>query len=298
MTLTGRKSLIAILTGSLLSGQALAIQPYNMPVGVTETSRTLFDLHMLVFWVCVVIGVGVFGVMFYSIWKHRKSRGHEAAKFHESTLVEFVWTVIPFAILIAIAIPATKAMIDIEDTSDSDMTVKITAYQWKWHYDYLDDGVSFYSTLSTPRDEIYNEAPKNENYLLEVDNQVVLPINKKIRFLLTSNDVLHAWWVPDLAVKRDAIPGFVNEMWTNIEKPGIYRGQCAELCGRDHGFMPIVVRAVEQDEYDQWVAGQKAAAAGDAPAAPRKAAVEPSATTPGSVVTGEAAGEQTDKQGA
>lgn len=264
MALTGRQSLFAALTGSLVAGPALAIQPYNMPVGVTETSRTIYDLHMLVFWVCVVIGIGVFAVMFYSIWKHRKSRGHEAAKFHESTLVEFVWTVIPFAILIAIAVPATKAMIDIEDTADSDMTVKITAYQWKWHYDYLDDGVSFYSSLATPRDEIYNEAPKGEHYLLQVDNEVVLPVNKKVRFLLTANDVIHAWWIPDLAVKRDAIPGFVNEMWTRIEKPGVYRGQCAELCGRDHGFMPIVVRAVEQDEYDKWVAEKKGSVAGGA----------------------------------
>jgi len=277
MALTGRQSLFATLTGFLVAGQAMAVQPYNMPVGVTNTSRTLYDLHMMVFWVCVVIGVGVFAVMFYSIWKHRKSRGHEAATFHESTLVEFIWTVIPFAILIAIAIPATKAMIDIEDTSDSDMTVKITAYQWKWHYDYLDDGVSFYSTLSTPRAEIYNEEPKNKNYLLQVDNEVVLPVNKKIRFLITANDVLHAWWVPDLAVKRDAIPGFVNEMWTRIDKPGVYRGQCAELCGRDHGFMPIVVRAVEQEDYDQWVAQKKASVASAAPTAASPAVAAPSA---------------------
>jgi cytochrome c oxidase subunit 2 len=224
---------------------------------------------MLVFWVSVVIGIGVFGVMFYSMFKHRKSKGHKAAQFHESTLVEVIWTVIPFVILIAIAIPATKALIKIDDVGGADMTVKVTGYQWKWGYDYLEDGVSYYSNLKTSRAQIFGQEEKGENYLLEVDNEVVLPVGKKIRFLITAGDVLHAWWVPALAVKQDAIPGFVNEAWTRIEKPGVYRGQCAELCGRDHGFMPIVVRAVEQDEFDAWIAEQKKLAQADATAAER-----------------------------
>jgi cytochrome c oxidase subunit 2 len=250
---------------------ALAFPPFNMPEGVTEVSHTVHDLHMLVFWICVAIGVGVFGVMFYSMYKHRKSKGHEAAQFHESTKVEVIWTVIPFAILIGIAIPATRALINMENTSDPEMTVKVTGYQWKWHYDYLDDGISFYSSLSTPGAQIYNQQKKGENYLLEVNNEVVLPVGKKIRFLFTANDVIHSWWVPDLAVKQDAIPGFINEKWTRIDKPGIYRGQCAELCGRFHGFMPIVVRAVTQNEYDAWVAQhkgtEKVAAASERPPA-------------------------------
>ena len=193
-----------------------------------------------------------------------------AAQFHESTLVEIIWTTIPFIILIAIAIPATKALIKIEDVGGADMTVKITGYQWKWQYDYLEDDVSFFSNLKTSRSEIYNQQEKGENYLLEVDNEIVLPINRKIRFLITASDVLHAWWVPALAVKQDAIPGFVNEAWTRIEKPGIYRGQCAELCGRDHGFMPIVVRAVEPAEYDKWIATQKNLAQAETQAAERE----------------------------
>ncbi len=259
---------IAIWTTSLAllatTSGAFALPPSNMPVGVTPNSVVLFDLHMLIFWICVVIGIGVFSVMFYSIWKHRKSKGHEAAQFHESTTVEIVWTLVPFAILIGIAIPATKALIQLEDTAGSDMTIKVTGYQWKWEYEYLDEGIHFFSNLATPREQIYNVSDKGENYLLEVDNEVVVPVGKKIRFLLTANDVIHSWWVPQLAVKQDAIPGFVNEAWTRIKEPGIYRGQCTELCGRDHGYMPVVVRAVPQDEYDQWVkeqqSGTKAAA--------------------------------------
>lgn len=247
---------IFMLVAFAIAPAAMALQPYNMPVGVTDISKTVFDLHMLIYYICVVIGVGVFGVMFYSILVHRKSKGHKAAQFHESTTVEIVWTVIPFIILIAMAIPATKTLIAMEDTSNYDMTVKITGYQWLWHYDYVENEVDFYSRLSTPRDQIYNREAKGENYLLEVDNELVLPIGKKVRLLLTANDVNHAWWVPELAVKKDAIPGFINQMWVNIKEPGIYRGQCAELCGRDHGFMPIVVRAVTAEEYEQWVAEQ------------------------------------------
>ena len=241
---------------TLLLGQAVAfeLQPYNMPVGVTGISNEVFNLHMLIYWVCVAIGMIVYGVMLYSIIMHRKSRGFKAAQFHESATVEVLWTLIPLIILVGMAVPASKTLIKMENTSSADMTIKVTGYQWLWQYKYLDDDINFFSVLSTSRDEIYNRKDKGENYLLEVDNELVLPINKKIRFLVTSNDVLHAWWVPDLAVKRDAIPGFINEAWAKIDKPGVYRGQCAELCGRDHGFMPIVVRAVAQDEYEEWVA--------------------------------------------
>lgn len=248
---------LAGLTLALFTGAAAAFPPSNMPKGVTGISHEIYDLHMLVFWICVAIGVVVFGVMLYSIIRHRKSKGFKAAQFHESTTVEILWTIVPFVILIAMAIPATQTLIAMEDTSKSDMTIKITGYQWQWHYDYLDEGISFYSALDTPRTQIYNEADKGEHYLLEVDNELVVPINQKIRLLLTASDVIHAWWVPEFGIKRDAIPGYINQMWTEIDEPGVYRGQCAELCGRDHGFMPIVVRAVEQAKFDQWVQAQK-----------------------------------------
>ena len=232
------------------------IQPYNMPEGVTTISKGVFDLHMITFYICCVIGVLVFGVMAISLFRDRKSKGVTPAKFHESTLIEFVWTTLPFLILIAIAIPAAAMLIKMEDTSDADMTIKVTGYQWLWRYEYIDHDIDFYSVLSTPRDEIYNQEPKNENYLLEVDNELVLPTNRKVRILITSNDVIHSWWVPDLAVKKDAVPGFVNQAWVQINEPGVYRGQCAELCGRDHGFMPVVVRALSPEDYDAWVLEQ------------------------------------------
>lgn len=233
----------------------------NMTQGVTEVSREIFDLHMLIFWICVVIGVLVFGVMFYSMFAHRKSTGAIASKFHESTAVELAWTIIPAIILVAMAVPATTSLIKIYDTSEADLDIKVVGYQWKWQYDYLGEDVSFFSNLSTPQDEIYGRAPKGEHYLLEVDEPLVIPINKKVRFLITANDVLHAWWVPDLAVKRDAIPGYINDAWTIVEEPGIYRGQCAELCGKDHGFMPIVVQAMEEQDYQNWLSGKKQEAA-------------------------------------
>lgn len=233
----------------------------NMPVGVTEVSRIVYDLHMLIFWICVVIGIVVFGAMFYSILMHRKSRGVTAATFHESTTVEVIWTVIPFIILVAMAVPATATLIKMEDSSQSEMTIKITGYQWLWRYDYLDHDFGFYSFLSTSRDAIRDRAEKGEHYLLEVDRPLVIPTDTKIRLLITADDVIHAWWVPDLALKRDAIPGFINELWTQIDDPGVYRGQCAELCGRDHGFMPIEVHAVSPDEYRAWVEKQTAGAA-------------------------------------
>ncbi|MFC6633916.1 cytochrome c oxidase subunit II [Microbulbifer taiwanensis] len=229
----------------------------NMTQGVTEVAQTTYNLHMLIFWICVVIGVVVFGVMFYSMWRHRKSKGYKAAQFHESTAVELAWTIVPTIILILMAIPATKTLYDIYDTQEADLDIMITGYQWKWKYDYLGSEVSFFSNLSTPRTQIDNQQPKSANYLLEVDEPLVVPVGKKIRFLITANDVIHAWWVPELAVKKDAIPGFINESWTRIDEPGLYRGQCAELCGKDHGFMPIVVKAVPQAEYDSWL-GERA----------------------------------------
>lgn len=235
---------------------------WNMPVGVTEISRSVHSLHMTIFYVCCVIGLIVFGAMFYSVFAHRRSRHPKPATFHESTLVEIIWTVLPFVVLIGMAIPATGTLVKMSDTSDSDMTIKVTGYQWLWGYEYIDEGVSFYSRL----DEDSNAArqldsgidPASvENYLLNVDKPLVLPVGKKIRFQMTSGDVIHAWWVPALGWKKDAIPGYVNEMWARIDKPGTYRGQCAELCGRDHGFMPIVIEALPQDEYEQWLAQQK-----------------------------------------
>jgi cytochrome c oxidase subunit II len=239
---------------SVVSGSAFAGQPINMTPGVTDISLEVYDMHMIAFWLCVVVAVVVFGAMFYSIFAHRKSRGVTPATFHESTTIEAIWTIIPFVVLIALSIPATKTLIDMYDTSDYDLTVKITGYQWLWHYEYVEDGVDFHSKLQTSISQINNDEEKGENYLLEVDNALVIPVGKKIRFLITSNDVIHAWWVPDLAVKKDAVPGFINEAWTRVNEPGIYRGQCAELCGRHHGFMPVVVRAVPEAEYRQWVA--------------------------------------------
>jgi len=251
--------LLAGLGLALSGGLARAEYALNLPRGVTPISQEAYDLHMLILWICVAIGVVVFGAMFYSILNHRKSKGATAAQFHESTAVEIVWTIIPFLILVGMAIPATKALIAMEDTSDADLSIKVTGYQWKWGYDYLDEGISFVSTLSTDKAEIYNLKEKGEHYLLEVDNPVVVPVGKKVRLLITAADVIHAWWVPELGMKKDAIPGFVNEMWFRIDEPGTYRGQCAELCGKDHGFMPIVVKAVSEDEYNTWVASQKLA---------------------------------------
>jgi cytochrome c oxidase subunit 2 len=213
---------------------------------------------MLIFYICCAIAVIVFGAMFYSMYHHRKSKGAVAAHFHESTKVEVIWTVIPIIILVLMAIPATKTLVAMEDTSQSDLTVKITGSQWKWHYSYFGEDVEFFSLLATSQKAIDGIEEKGAHYLLEVDNPLVLPINRKVRFLMTSDDVIHSWWVPDFAVKKDTIPGFINEAWTRIDKPGVYRGQCAELCGRAHGFMPIVVHAMEENEYDEWLSAKKA----------------------------------------
>jgi cytochrome c oxidase subunit 2 len=216
---------------------------------------------MLVLYICTAIGVVVFGAMFWSMFFHRKSKGAKPATFHESTKVEILWTAIPVVILIGMAIPATTTLIDMENNDDADLTIQVTGSQWKWHYKYFDQGVEFYSVLSTPREQYENQngssAVKGENYLLEVDRRLVIPTNKKVRFVITSDDVIHAWWVPAFAVKQDANPGFINEAWTKVDKPGVYRGQCAELCGKDHGFMPIVVEVKSEADYAVWIEDQK-----------------------------------------
>lgn len=257
---------LALSTLMFWSAGLHAAWELNMPRGVTQMSRDTFDLHMTIFWWVVAIGVVVFGVMLWSIINHRKSKGAKPATFHESTKVEIVWTLIPFAILIMMAIPATRVLTDAYDTTGSELDIQITGYQWRWEYTYMredmdEEEVSFFSILSTSREEISNDIEKSENYLLDVDRPLVIPTDTRIRFLMTSADVLHAWWVPDFAIKKDTIPGFINETWVVVEEPGVYRGQCAELCGMDHGFMPIVVHALPPEEYQAWYAEQQQAAA-------------------------------------
>jgi len=254
---------IIAATWLVLVGPSFTGNEINMTKGVTQQSADHFDLHMIVLWICVVIGIGVFTVMFTSIVLHRKSKGHKAAKFSHSTKAEIIWTIIPVLILVVMAVPATTALVRMEDSSGAEMTVKITGFQWRWKYEYLDQDISFISSLAlssnAARQLDSGVAPESvDNYLLDVDNPLVLPVGKKIKFLITADDVIHSWWVPALGWKRDAIPGFVNEAWTNIEKPGTYRGQCAELCGKDHGFMPIVVIALPEDEFEAWVNEQLA----------------------------------------
>ena len=243
------------LAGALLAGSGFADE-LNMPVGVTSISESIYNLHMQIFGVCVVIGVGVFTLMIYSMIKHRKSKGVVPATFHESTTYEIAWTVVPLLILVIMAVPATQVLIEMYDTGGEDMTVEVRGYQWKWQYKYLDDDLNstfgFFSSMSTSRDEIEGRVERGEHYLLEVDRPLRIPTGRKVRFLITSEDVIHAWWVPDFGIKRDAVPGILNELWTIVDEPGIYRGQCTELCGKDHGFMPIVVEAIAPDEYDAW----------------------------------------------
>ncbi len=247
----------------LAFGSAHAGWTVNMAPGATEVSRSVFDLHMTIFWICVVIGVVVFGAMFWSMLVHRRSTGHQPAHFHESTTVEILWTVVPLVILVLMAIPATKTLIEIYDSSESELDIQITGYQWKWHYKYLGQDVEFFSNLTTPQDQINNRAVKGEHYLLEVDEPLVVPVGTKVRFLITAADVIHSWWVPALAVKKDAIPGFINESWTRIDEPGIYRGQCTELCGKDHGFMPVVVEAKSKEDFAVWLTERKQLAAAE-----------------------------------
>lgn len=249
------------------AGSAMAgFSQLNMTRGATPISNEVYELHMLIFYICVAIGVVVFSVMFWSIYHHRKSRGSVAAQFHHSTKAEFIWTIIPVLILVGMAIPATNTLVKMQTVGDSEMTIKVTGYQWKWHYDYIGKDISFFSTLTAESNRARQLGsdlnPRDvPNYLLDVDNPVVVPVNTRIRFLTTAEDVIHSWWVPALGWKRDAIPGFINEMWTYIEVPGTYRGKCAELCGRDHAYMPIVLIAKEKDEYERWVAERQVARA-------------------------------------
>jgi len=236
---------------------AFADWEINLPRGVTPMSRDIYDLHMTIIGILAVIGVIVYGVVIYTIIRHRHSKGAEAATFDKNLTLENIWTVIPFLILIGMAIPATLVMMDMDDVADADLTIEITGSQWKWHYSYLDQGIEFYSNLSTPPDQIYGAAKKDAWYLREVDRPLVLPINKKVRFVVTSTDVIHSWWVPELGIKRDALPGFIYQAWARIDKPGTYRGQCAELCGVGHAFMPIVVKAVSDEDFSRWVGQQK-----------------------------------------
>ncbi|KTD03886.1 cytochrome c oxidase subunit II [Legionella feeleii] len=250
---------LAALTGLVISQSAMAAADkwqLNMYKGVTPISKDMYDLHMIAMVICAIIGIVVFGVMIYSLIHHRKSKGYTPATFHDNTRLEIVWSIIPFLILVGLAIPATKVLMRMDDTAESDVTIKVVGYQWKWQYQYLDQGISYFSNLSTPYEQIQNKQKKGQWYLLEVDKPLVLPVNKKIRFLVTSNDVIHSWWVPEIGIKRDAMPGFMHEAWARIEKPGVYRGQCAELCGINHGFMPIVVKAVSDEEFNKWVAEQ------------------------------------------
>jgi cytochrome c oxidase subunit 2 len=258
-----RHKLATWACGTLLpgySGLASAAYQWNMQAPASKVAQDVYDLHMLMMVIIVVIFVAVFAVMFYSVFAHRRSKGHQAVQFHENTTVELLWTIIPLLILIVMAWPATKALLSLRNTSNPDLTIKVTGYQWKWGYDYLrgeGEGISFVSALATPWDQIQGTAPKGENYLLEVDNPVVVPVGKKIRILTTGSDVIHSWWVPALGIKQDAIPGFVRDTWFRAEKTGTYRGQCAELCGKDHGFMPVVVEVVPADKYSAWVSEQK-----------------------------------------
>ncbi len=246
-----------------------AVLQMNFQPPVTQIASEIFQLHHLMMGICVAIFIGVFGVMFYSILKHRKSLGHKAATFHESTTVEIAWTIVPFIIIILMALPATKTVVAMKDTSNSDLTIKATGMQWKWGYDYLKgegQGINFLSNLSTPRAQIENKEAKGDNYLIEVDNPLVVPVNRKVRIVTTANDVIHSWTVPAFGVKQDAIPGFVRDAWFKADKVGTYRGNCVELCGKDHAFMPIVVNVVSDEDYKKWVAGKQkemAAAADD-----------------------------------
>ena len=258
------------LVAAAFSGLALGLE-WNLQPAASKIAADIHGLHEYVMILVTVIFIGVFGFMFWACYAHRKSKGHKAEQFHENTTVEIIWTVIPALILIVIAWPATSVLIAQRDTSNPDLTIKVTGFQWKWGYDYIKgegEGISFVSKLATSRDQIENKAPKGDNYLLEVDNEMVVPVGKKVRVLTTAADVVHAWWIPALGAKQDAMPGFIRDLHFRADKPGVYRGQCVELCGKEHGFMPIVVRAVTPDEYSKWVGEHKKAmaAAADDPA--------------------------------
>ncbi len=254
----GISAYLALLMLSLYPSEVFSDwDALNMREGVTQVSRDVFELHMLIFYICVAIGAVVFSVMFYSLFRYTKKRNPNPSTFHESTKLEVAWTVVPFLILIAMAVPASKTLTEIYDDEEGEINIQVVGYQWKWEYKYLEDDINFFSNLSTDQDEIYNLVPKGENYLLEVDEPLIIPVDTRVRFLITANDVIHSWWVPDFAIKQDAIPGFINTAWTRAEETGIYRGNCTELCGKNHGFMPVVVKVVEKDEYNDWVLEKK-----------------------------------------
>jgi cytochrome c oxidase subunit 2 len=257
---TINKGLAAIFLTIFSSQSFAAWNDINMTQGVTAISKEVFGLHMLIFWICVAIGIVVFGVMFYSMFAFTKKKNPNPSTFHENTKVELAWTIVPFLILVLMAVPASNTLTKIYDDTEGDINIQVIGYQWKWEYRYLEDNIGFFSNLTTDLDEIYGRTPKGEHYLEEVDEPVVIPVGKKIRFLITANDVIHSWWMPDFAIKQDAIPGFINTAWTIVDKPGTYRGKCTELCGRSHGFMPVVVKVVPQEEYDLWIASKKEAA--------------------------------------
>ena len=251
---------IALVMAGGVSAES-AMRQLNMPQGVTEVSQAAYDIHMIMMWICTVIGIAVFGFMFYVMYAHRKSRGAVAANFHENHVVELIWTIVPALILIVMAIPATSALLKVYDTENADIDIKVTGYQWKWQYEYIGEGVKYMSELRTSQDEIYGRAPKGEHYLREVTEPLVIPVGKKVRFLITGNDVIHSWWVPDFGVKRDAVPGLFTAAWAKTDKPGVYVGECTELCGLGHAFMPVVVEVKEEAEYNAWLAGKKEEAA-------------------------------------
>ena len=251
---------IALVMAGGVSAES-AMRQLNMPQGVTEVSQAAYDIHMIMMWICTVIGIAVFGFMFYVMYAHRKSRGAVAANFHENHVVELIWTIVPALILIVMAIPATSALLKVYDTENADIDIKVTGYQWKWQYEYIGEGVKYMSELRTSQDEIYGRAPKGEHYLREVTEPLVIPVGKKVRFLITGNDVIHSWWVPDFGVKRDAVPGLFTAAWAKTDKPGVYVGECTELCGLGHAFMPVVVEVKEEADYNAWLAGKKEEAA-------------------------------------
>ena len=260
LTMKSERAIAATVALLALPGAAIANGELKLWLQTPQTpiAHVLYDLHSIILGICILVAVVVFGFMFYAIVRHRRSLGHQAKQFDDNVPVQILWTLIPCLIVVGMAFPATRTVIAMKDTSSPDMTIKITGYQWKWHYDYIGQGVSFYSDLATPREQIENKAPKGENYLLEVDNPLVVPVGKKVRILLTANDVNHSWWVPAFGVKQDAIPGFVRDSWFEVDTPGVYRGQCTELCGKDHGFMPVVVEALPEEKYQTWLAAQQA----------------------------------------
>ena len=259
-TTSAHKRLLVGLISLLSSKTYAAWGDMNMTEGVTAISQEVFGLHMLIFWICVAIGLIVFSIMFYSMFAFTKKRNPNPSKFHENSKLELAWTIVPFFILVFMAIPASNTLTKIYDDTEGDINIQVVGYQWKWQYKYLEDDIDFFQNLTTDWDEIYNKTPKGEHYLEEVDEAVVIPVGKKVRFLITANDVIHSWWMPDFAIKQDAIPGFINTAWTVVDEPGTYRGKCTELCGKNHGFMPVVVKVVPEDEYHTWVKEKKDAA--------------------------------------